>query len=448
VKTSVVSTANGVRYIPSLAIVDPSDASKFVVGETAKSTILRTKSSAENKGEVIFSTKASIHNDYSASTTTEFFKEIQAMTKGAVGENSRVRAVVSVPAANNADANATLLGAIKNGFTGDDSIMAVVQEPVAVCIANGLTSASAAAPKGWKNALVVSWGASGLVCTEVKRVGGADAVSVGTSVAEASVGGEVIVDALVTHCANMFERKNKLSVFDSKKAVGRLRLECETAIRTLAKAASVTIDIDGLVDGVDLKVPLSKPRFDMLAAAAVGKARETLEAFAKGKNFDVVLKSGAVCMMPGAVALLTEVFPEAWHGLSNVPADEAAVIGAATHASFLTEADQCEQPQTTELTATVAVASGISVGVAKLAGDAISGDAAEVIGEGSPVELFHECVVDFEEEGGVVGVVDLKTKKILAKIGDLKKGRNPVFLALGKQGGIVVKCGDAEGVIA
>ncbi|GMI54081.1 hypothetical protein TeGR_g10254, partial [Tetraparma gracilis] len=49
------------------------------------------------------------------------------------------------------------------------------------------------------------------------------------------VGGERVVDAVVAHCAGLFARKNAgLDVFESGKAIARLRLACEIAVRTLA----------------------------------------------------------------------------------------------------------------------------------------------------------------------------------------------------------------------
>jgi len=441
IKSSVVSTSNGIRYIPSLAIADPADVDKVIVGEVAKSLLMKTKSSKDNNGEVVAA--VSIHKALDSPTTTQFFSEVLSMAKGAVGENSRLRTVISVPPTLTAATVTSLVAAVTAGFaltSADSAVMATIAEPAAVCLAHGLEKF----PRTWSKGLVVSWGSSGLNLTTINRVGASDLITVGATTSDESCNGEAIISAVVTHCANLFQRKNKLDVFDSKKAVGRLRLACEDAVRTLVKGAAVSIEIDGLVDGVDLKVPLSKPRFEMLVGDIVGKAREALE---KAGKFDVVLKSGSVCMMPALVNMVAEIFEGAWLGQSNVPADEAAVMGAAYHASMLTEADQCDEYRNNEVTKEVSVVKGLSIGIGKMNGEAVEG-AVAVLGDGSAVDCWAEGRVEFEEEGGVVGVVDMKSGKVLAKIGENAKGRASVFLKATKEGGIKVRCGDAEAVIA
>jgi L1 cell adhesion molecule like protein len=157
------------------------------------------------------------------------------------------------------------------------------------------------------------------------------------TVSDASCSGNAIVAALVKHCASMFERKSRVSgVLDSKKALHRLEMACESAVRTLSRAPTVTVAADGLYEGIDMNVPISRPRFDMLVSATLRKAETLLQTFAgeDGVNFDVVLLAGNVCDMPSAANLVrTKLFPNAHAGRGDVPPDEAVAIGCARHAA-------------------------------------------------------------------------------------------------------------------
>jgi L1 cell adhesion molecule like protein len=166
----------------------------------------------------------------------------------------------------------------------DPFVMGIITDPAAVCIAHGLTeieptgivdfaaSKKEATSSSWKHALIIDWGASGLTATHVNRTSSnSSLIAIVRHVTETSCSGTAIVSALAAHCASMFERKNRVSgVLDSKKSYHRLELACESAVRTLSRAPTVTVAIDGLFEGIDMNVPISKPRFDMLIRHAVG----------------------------------------------------------------------------------------------------------------------------------------------------------------------------------
>jgi molecular chaperone DnaK (HSP70) len=162
-------------------------------------------------------------------------------------------------------------------------------------------------------------------------------------VTETSCSGTAIVAALASHCASMFERKSRVSgVLDSKKAYHRLEMACESAVRTLSRAPTVTVAVDGLFEGIDMNVPISRPRFDMLMGGILQKAENLLQTFAAeaAVEFDVVLLAGNVCDMPSASNLIrTKLFPNANCGRGDVPPDEAIAIGCARHAASLLSCD-------------------------------------------------------------------------------------------------------------
>ena len=237
--------------------------------------------------------------------------------------------------------------------------MAIITDPAAVCIAHGLTeteiprvidladTAGKQPPNHWKHALVVDWGATGLTATHVcKKTINSSIITIERSVTETACSGTAIVSALAAHCASMFERKSKVSgVLESKKAFHRLEVACESAVRTLSRAPTVTVAVDGLYEGIDMNVPISRPRFDMLMSGVLRQAETLLQAFVTDESgvvieFDVVLLAGNVCDMPSATNLIrNKLFPNANAGRVDVPPDEAVAIGCARHAASILSCD-------------------------------------------------------------------------------------------------------------
>ena len=251
------------------------------------------------------------------------------------------------------------------------TVVGVLTDPAAVCVAHGLTdeiddvlslggadgAGTAAPPAAWRHALVVDWGASGLRLSHVERLGSSRVLSLISSVSDPTLSGRALTDLLVRHCASQFERRSRVAgVLESTRSRARLEAACESAIRTLARAASCQVTVDGLYEGMDLSVPVSRPRFDMLCGPALRRA-EAMISTAKddamalelrgggGAAFDVVLLSGSVSLMPSAMAMVDRQFAAAddgttaapWRGRPNVPPNEAVAMGCARHAASLAD---------------------------------------------------------------------------------------------------------------
>jgi molecular chaperone DnaK (HSP70) len=102
------------------------------------------------------------------------------------------------------------------------------------------------------------------------------------------------------------------------------------------------VAVDGLYEGMDMNVPISRPRFDMLMSGVLRKAETLLQTFTgeEGVEFDVVLLAGNVCDMPSASNLIrNKLFPNANPGRGDVPPDEAVAIGCARHAASILSCD-------------------------------------------------------------------------------------------------------------
>ena len=386
----IISNAQGSRYTLALVGLDSAEAdageTRHIFGEAARRALARenkppiSKDPSSTVRELVRSASSISEDEIAAEKTANaaaFFSHLTDLACDASSSHpSTLRTVVSVPVASTPEEQIGIIASVERGVTNaliarlsskeakvqrkkcgeeDPFVMGIITDPAAVCIAHGLTEiehtgiVDFAASKqetssSWKHALVIDWGASGLTATHVNRMSSnSSLIAIVRHVTETSCSGTAIVAALASHCASMFERKSRVSgVLDSKKAYHRLEMACESAVRTLSRAPTVTVAVDGLFEGIDMNVPISRPRFDMLMGGILQKAESLLQTFAAEESveFDVVLLAGNVCDMPSASNLIrTKLFPNANSGRGDVPPDEAIAIGCARHAASLLSCD-------------------------------------------------------------------------------------------------------------
>lgn len=381
---NVISNAQGSRYTLALVGSDKistdedagsSDDVRHIFGEAARRALARAKKPTISKDssslvrELVKSSSSIDGGDENkSSAAAAFFAHLADLACDASSSHpSKLRAVVSVTVDASPEEQASVVETIEAGVNEalkarsadqvkskkkqkeeeeDSIVVGVITNPAAVCIAHGLTEVEnsdaidlvADTPStNWMNALVVDWGASGLTATHMSRTSpNSSLLTVVKHATDASCSGTAIVNTLVSHCASMFERKNKVTgVLDSVKSHHRLEIACESAVRALSRAATTSVSIDGLYEGIDLNVPISRPRFDMMVSGLLKKAETLLQSFSEDAGkFNVVLLAGNVCDMPSAVNLIrTKLFPDASAGRGDVPPDEAIAIGCARHAA-------------------------------------------------------------------------------------------------------------------
>ncbi|GMI07650.1 hypothetical protein TrVE_jg13124 [Triparma verrucosa] len=452
VTPSVISNSLGSRSTPSIVTDDANTEGAVVIGEAAKKNAMREGSNADNKGEVVKGrsfVKKLAEGDNSDSL--HFFGHLKELAAEASGVGmkgaDRLKCVLAVPVGATQEEIDRLVTAAGAGFNKPTSFVGVLSEPAAVCVAHGLTGSHTNSHNPeWSNALVVDWTASGLTATLVKRVGSSDLIQLGASKTDNSVNAETLVDLMMGHCATMFKRKTGGDVWESKKAIAKLRTACETAVRTLDRGASATVEADGLVDGMDLRVPVSKPRWEMLSGSVVAKGKELISSVSEGVNVDVVLMSGSVCAMPSVKAMVDGLFEGAWTGLGNVACEEAVTVGCAVQACLMVEAGIEESGAGKEQNIVVEVVDEVKIGLAKVVGDAVDENSIKVVvRNGTAVGVEVAGFLAGISKGDTAAVVDMNDgNKVLVKIEDCDEGELKVGIRLGKEGGLVVRVGDGE----
>ena len=381
----IVSNAQGSRYTLALVGTDEGNAednatsgqTRYIFGETARRALARNNPATDASSTVRQLARSAAAKDDGAADKAAagaaFVTHLMNLSCDASAAHpSKLRTVASVSVDSDLDERHGIVSILergmhdalaarqsakerkarkKNGSNGEDpSVMAIIADPVAVCIAHGLlenepgivdlSATKCETTRPWKNALVVDWGASGLTATHICRTStNSSMLKIIRYVTDDTCSGMAITSTLAKHCATTFERKNRVSgLLDSKKACFKLNMACESAVRTLSRAPSVTVAVDGLFEGIDMSVPISRPRFDMLMSGILRKAETLLQTFTTSEkvDFDVVLLCGNVCDMPSCVNLIRKkLFPAANAGRGDIPPDEAVAIGCARHAASI-----------------------------------------------------------------------------------------------------------------
>jgi molecular chaperone DnaK (HSP70) len=244
----------------------------------------------------------------------------------------------------------------------ENNVLAVITEPVAVCMAHGLLISTSSAtysfpppPPSWNTCFVLDWGASGLTITNLQRINSlTDMVTITSHAHDTTISGERIIDLVLQHVIQQFERKHRLTSVSKTlpiKAHSQLHAVCNHALKTLVRTSTTHITIDSFFEGIDLVVPLSRPRLDMIVAPFLQRMEQIVLAellkityipAATDRNsiLDIILLSGGVCEMPSVKERVQKMFPNAWKGNPSCPTDEVVAVGCAAYAQDILQSIQ------------------------------------------------------------------------------------------------------------
>jgi len=213
------------------------------------------------------------------------------------------------------------------------NVLRIINEPTAAAIAYGLDKKSGVE----KNVLIFDCGGGthdvSLLTIddsifEVKATGG-----------DTMLGGEDFDTRLVEHLMEEFKRKFKKDIKDNKRAVRRLRTECEKAKRTLSSSTTANIEIDSLYEGIDFNTTLTRAKFESLCDDLFKRTMAPVEKvltdakISKSEINDIVLVGGST-RIPKIQELLTEFF-NGKELCKSINPDECVAYGAAVQAAIL-----------------------------------------------------------------------------------------------------------------
>ena len=153
------------------------------------------------------------------------------------------------------------------------------------------------------------------------------------------LGGEDFDNRLVAFCAEDFQKKHKLDLKKSPKAMRRLQTACERAKRSLSSTTQATVEIDSLFEGIDYNTTITRAKFEELCIDLFRKTMEPVDQVIMDAKLDkstineIVLVGGST-RVPKIKQMLSDYFNGKKLNESVNP-DEAVAYGAAIQAAIL-----------------------------------------------------------------------------------------------------------------
>ncbi|XP_076914035.1 heat shock cognate 70 kDa protein-like [Bidens hawaiensis] len=358
-RVEIITNDQGNRTTPScVAFVE----SERIIGDGAKNQV------AMNPANTIFDSKRLIGRRFSDSKVQEDIKlwpfkviqgsddtpkivvtykgekkefmaeEISSMILGKMKETAEAYlgkvvkdAVITVPAYfNDSQRQATKDAGTIAGL----NVIRMINEPTAAAIAYGLDNESDIVGK--VNVLVFDLG-GGTFDVSIMTIEEGSVFEVKAVAGDTHLGGEDFDNRMVGHCVREFKRRWKHDLTGSQRALGRLRLACEKAKRTLSYTSVTSIDLDFLHEGIDFSMGFTRAKFEELNMDMFSKCIKTLDtclsdAKMKKSCVDQVILVGGSTRIPEVQHMLQEFF-DGRDLCKSVNPDEAVAYGAAIMAS-------------------------------------------------------------------------------------------------------------------
>ena len=241
-------------------------------------------------------------------------------------------AIVTVPAYfNDSQRQATKDAGTISGL----NVLRIINEPTAAAIAYGLDKQTG---KKEENVLIFDLGGGTFDVSLLALEDGLFEVKATNG--NTHLGGEDFDNRLVEYCAGEFRRKTSIDIKKNAKALRRVRAACEKAKRALSAATQATVDIDGLMDGEDLNVVITRSKFEDLCMDLFKKCMPPLECVLKDakmskSQIDEVVLVGGSTRIPKIQSMVQEFF-NGKEPNKGINPDEAVAYGAAVQAAIMT----------------------------------------------------------------------------------------------------------------
>merc|ERR1740127_175656 len=237
-------------------------------------------------------------------------------------------AVVTVPAYFNDSQRASTKDA---GSIAGLNVLRIINEPTAAAIAYGLDK------KTEKNILVYDLG-GGTFDVSLLTIDNGVFEVVATS-GDTHLGGEDFDQRLIKHFMEIFNKKSGVNMSKDKKALQKLRKECEKAKRALSSTSSVQLRVESLSGGQDFEETLTRSTFEKLNNDLFQKTLKPVNdvmsdsKMSKSEIHEIVLVGGST-RIPKVQSLIKDFFngKEPNRGINP---DEAVAYGAAVQAGIL-----------------------------------------------------------------------------------------------------------------
>jgi molecular chaperone DnaK (HSP70) len=182
----------------------------------------------------------------------------------------------------------------------------VINEPTAAAIAYGLDKQDRE-----ENILVFDLGGGTFDVTLLSIDNGV--FEVRATSGNTHLGGEDFDQRLMEFCMSQFKRQSGIDIKGDKRAIQRLRKQCEITKRTLSTQTSATIDCEALAKGEDFSTTISRAKFEELNLDLFKKTMTPVTQVLKDAEMskgaiDQVILVGGSTRIPKIQALLSDFF--------------------------------------------------------------------------------------------------------------------------------------------
>ena len=126
-------------------------------------------------------------------------------------------------------------------------------------------------------------------------------------------GGDDFDNRLIDFCAEEFKKKYSIDFKENKKALIRVKIECEKAKILLSSSNEAIIEVESLIDNKDLNIKITRQKFEELCIDLFNKCIQPLTNILKDskctKNeIDEIILSGGSTNIPKFINIIQEFF--------------------------------------------------------------------------------------------------------------------------------------------
>ena len=206
------------------------------------------------------------------------------------------------------------------------NVIRIINEPTAAAIAYGLQNNN----NEKKYILVFDFGGGTLDVTILllnKKI-----FEVKSTCGNSHLGGEDLDNEIMKYCINEFKNETNIDLSNNKKAINRLKNECEKTKIELSTTIDTILNIDNITTGKDLNIEITRGTFEEMCQKYFYKCFEIIKQALKDANLkkeqidDIVLVGGS-SRIPKIQEMIQNYFNKTPHKTINP--DEAIASGAA-----------------------------------------------------------------------------------------------------------------------
>lgn len=300
-----------------------------IVQKEIKNYPYKVKNDGKNRPIIVAEVKGETKEFYPEEISAMVLQKMRSIAEAYLGTTVK-DAVVTVPAYfNDAQRQATK----DAGRIAGLNVLRIINEPTAAALAYGLDKKSG----GERKVLIFDLGGGTFDVSLLTMDDGVFEVK--ATAGDTHLGGEDFDTLLVDWAVEEFKKKTKIDIRGNARALRRLRNVAERAKRTLSTSTQATIEVDGLAEGTDLNLSITRAKFELLCDNLFKKCITPVEQVMRDSKYsksdvdDIVLVGGS-SRIPRVQQLLREFFNGKELSQSINP-DEAVAYGAAVQGAVL-----------------------------------------------------------------------------------------------------------------